>query len=96
MTYQETGSKETVPTSRLNLDDSDDEPSLRVAIVGGGPRGLYSLERILDKARQLPATHLHVTLYDSSGQPGAGKIYSTKQPEWLLMNYSSRHIDAWL
>ncbi|QDU80046.1 hypothetical protein Pla110_17680 [Polystyrenella longa] len=87
---------ETNPTQKHKDTPVGKESALKIAIVGGGPRGLYSLERLLHYARQIAPQRIRVCLYDTSGQPGAGTVYSPKQPAWLLMNYSSKNIDAWV
>ena len=59
---------------------------LDVVIVGAGPRGLSILERLLVRLGREPqegAVRIH--LFDP-GEPGAGRIWRTSQPEWFLMN----------
>lgn len=59
---------------------------LEVAIVGMGPRGLSVLERLLIRLHQQPpgrAVRIHVI---DPGEWGAGRIWRTDQPEWLMMN----------
>lgn len=59
---------------------------LEVAIVGMGPRGLSVLERLLIRLHQQPPTRavrIHVV---DPGEHGAGRIWRTDQPDWLMMN----------
>jgi len=65
-----------------------------VAIVGGGPRGLYCLERLLSEAAA-SGTELRVDVYEPSGEFGAGAVYATTQPEYLRMNFADALVDAW-
>jgi uncharacterized NAD(P)/FAD-binding protein YdhS len=67
---------------------------LRVAIVGGGPKGLYALERLLAHAAEAGAS-LDVSLFDPAERPGAGPNYAADLPEYLLMNFAAEQIDMW-
>ncbi len=67
---------------------------LRVAIVGGGPKGLYALERLLAHAAEADA-HLDVALFDPAERPGAGPNYAPDLPGYLLMNFAAEQIDMW-
>lgn len=66
----------------------------RVAIVGVGPKGLYGLERLAYHASvcQRP---LEVELFEPTGEPGAGAIYRSGQPDYLRMNFADELINAW-
>ncbi|WOF23446.1 FAD/NAD(P)-binding protein [Microbacterium betulae] len=59
--------------------------TLRIAIVGGGPRGLSVLERLCAGAARGPGLALEVLLYEP-GTPGAGRVWDPAQPRELLMN----------
>lgn len=75
---------------------------LRVAVVGGGPRGASAVERLLAVySAQRGAAHdgagspaaagpprLEITVYDPYG-PGPGKVWRTDQPRIFLMNTQS-------
>ena len=71
---------------------------MKVAIIGGGPRGLWAAEELLELARQRSAdVDLHV--YDD----GRGLAYDVTQPEEWLVNVRSSIIrtqlgkfDDWL
>lgn len=55
---------------------------MKIVIVGGGPRGLSVLERIVERSRD--EKNLKITMFDPYG-PG-GKIWRQDQPLSLLMN----------
>ncbi|WP_348760170.1 FAD/NAD(P)-binding protein [uncultured Salinisphaera sp.] len=67
----------------------------RIAIVGGGPRGLYALDCLCGWARLAPHLSLAITLYEPAARPGAGPVYDPAQPDYLLMNFAAGLIDAW-
>ncbi|UZD23573.1 FAD/NAD(P)-binding protein [Algoriphagus halophytocola] len=70
--------------------------SFKIAIIGSGPKGLYGLERALAHLncieRKLP---IEIHLFNKTDSFGAGDIYRTDQPEYLLMNYSNGYINMW-
>ncbi|MDO9410052.1 FAD/NAD(P)-binding protein [Patulibacter sp.] len=69
------------------------EPApLRVALVGLGPKGLFALERLLDRAAGAP---LDVVAYEPHPVPGAGPVYDPSQPAYLRMNNAAVHVDLW-
>jgi uncharacterized NAD(P)/FAD-binding protein YdhS len=55
---------------------------MKIVIVGGGPRGLSILERIVERSRD--EKNLKITMFDPYG-PG-GKVWRQDQPLSLLMN----------
>ena len=68
----------------------------RFAIIGGGPKGTYALERFVAAFKRHPLPEpVTVDVFESTGEFGAGQIYSGGNPDYLLMNYSSAHIDMW-
>src|SRR5688500_13707454 len=67
---------------------------LTIAIVGVGPKGLYCFERLSAHARAT-GRPLRVDLFEPSGEPGAGAVYRSGQPDWLRMNFADSQIDAW-
>ena len=70
--------------------------SMRIAIVGFGPKGLYALERLLDHAAALPPhARLEVDLFEPDPNPGAGPNYAPDQPAYLRMNFAADLIDMW-
>lgn len=69
---------------------------LRVAIVGFGPKGLYTLERLLDHAhRAKNDAQMIVDIFEPHPFPGAGPNYDPRQPDYLLMNVASDTLDMW-
>ncbi len=74
-----------------------DSGGTSIAIVGGGPRGLYCLQSLLDEIREpgSPIDHCSITVFEPASSLGAGNIYDPKQPHYLRMNFAARHIDVW-
>lgn len=67
-----------------------------LAIVGGGPRGLYCLESLARSIFDQPISHpLRVTIYEPAPTLGAGNVYEPTQPHYLRMNFAAKHINAW-
>lgn len=70
--------------------------SLNFGIVGFGPKGFYalaSLQKALEDSTSIKPAQLH--LFNSHRFFAAGPNYSPDQPEYLLINYSIEHINAW-
>src|SRR6266536_429511 len=63
-----------------------EEDPFEIAIVGMGPRGLSVLERLLANLTENPAERPVRVFVIDPGEPGAGRIWRTSQPEWFLMN----------
>ncbi|MFD5749208.1 FAD/NAD(P)-binding protein [Streptomyces sp. NPDC127033] len=58
----------------------------RIAVIGGGPRGMMVLERLVARLAEHPGP-LDVRLFlVDAVEPGAGRVYRTDQPDWFLMN----------
>ncbi|MGN6404690.1 FAD/NAD(P)-binding protein [Sinomonas sp.] len=66
--------------------------TLRVAVVGGGPRGASAVERLLANWAALgdhgDPRELEITVFDPF-EPGPGKVWRTAQPREFLMNTPS-------
>ena len=76
--------------------DRRPEP-VRLAIIGCGPKGHYALESLCTlAAQQIPPTPFDIAIYEDTCLPGAGAIYDPSQPAYLLMNFASRFVDAWV
>ena len=59
---------------------SPQEPSRCIAIIGGGPRGLWAVEELIERAR-IP---VDITVFDPY-PAGAGAVYRPQQPpQWRL------------
>ncbi|NNG36695.1 FAD/NAD(P)-binding protein [Nakamurella aerolata] len=65
---------------------------LRVAMVGGGPRGTALVQQLTGRLRgnQEDLVRVHVV---EPGEPGAGQVWATSQPTELLMNSPSGPTD---
>ena len=57
---------------------------MKIAIVGGGPRGLWACETLTQRCREYGA-HVEVDLYEP-GHPGAGSVYRSDQPDYWRLN----------
>ncbi|KGE13760.1 FAD/NAD(P)-binding protein [Sphingobacterium deserti] len=67
-----------------------------IAIVGGGPKGMYALERLLnDLTASAENDHIHILWVNESKDFGSGNNYQVDQPDYLLINYCIGNIDAW-
>ncbi len=70
--------------------------SLRVAIVGLGPKGLFALERLLDHASANRAgIPIEIDAFEPHPVPGAGPVYDPGQPDHLRMNFAAGQVDMW-
>lgn len=68
----------------------------RIAVVGGGPKALYCLERLAYQlTRSVQQTEVQITVFEPAPCPGAGTVYDPRQPHYLRMNFSAEQIDAW-
>ena len=68
---------------------------MRIAIVGCGPKGLFALERLLAHTTADPGRAIDIELFEPNPTLGAGPVYEPDQPDYLLMNFSSRRVDMW-
>jgi len=66
---------------------------IRIGIIGGGPKGLYTYLRIAHLAKKNPSVSVRVTIFEPQNKIGCGIAYNTKQPTFLLMNYCNFHIN---
>ncbi|MBD8513642.1 FAD/NAD(P)-binding protein [Photobacterium sp. CAU 1568] len=69
------------------------EKSLKVGIVGTGPRGLSILERLAARLISEPAGKVQVYLIDNY-EVGCGRIWRTTQAEHYLMNTPANEVSA--
>lgn len=72
-----------------------DHADLSVAIVGMGPRGLSVLERLLIQLTERPVAGDVLIWAIDPGEPGAGRIWRTSQPEWFMMNTAAGEVSVY-
>lgn len=60
-------------------------PRRTIAVLGGGPRGIAVVERLIANAQQLGVRELRILLVEPH-RPGGGRIWDADQPGHLLMN----------
>ncbi|MBF0598283.1 FAD/NAD(P)-binding protein [Faecalibacter rhinopitheci] len=67
-----------------------------LGIIGGGPKGMYALEELIDKIKKENCnTNIRVYWWNETTHFGSGPNYQTDQDDFLLINYCIGHIDAW-
>ncbi|MCC9311498.1 FAD/NAD(P)-binding protein [Kitasatospora sp. RB6PN24] len=71
---------------------SDDSREFSIALVGGGPRATYALERLAATIDRLDGRRLAVHVYELSGEFGAGQVHSTEQPHTSYLNRDGSRI----
>ncbi|MFD2034561.1 FAD/NAD(P)-binding protein [Belliella marina] len=77
-------------------DDSIPQTDFRVAIVGGGPRGSYAIERLASVWCNLNAgKYIDIVCFNAGVNFASGPNYLTDQPDYLLMNYHLGKVDFW-
>lgn len=70
-----------------------------IAIVGGGPKGMYGLERLVAQLNARPLADpygVEIHFFNRSPHFGCGEIYQPYQPDYLLMNYAAGNINMWI
>lgn len=69
----------------------------KIAIIGGGPKGMYGFERLAAQFNAHPVDHnIEVHVYNKSSHFGAGEIYNPKQPDYLIINNPIGDINMWI
>ncbi len=72
------------------------ESVYRIAIVGGGPKGSYAVERLASVWNAyFPAKNLDIVVFNESPYFGSGPNYQPDQPDFLLMNYPLGKVNFW-
>ncbi|QTE22544.1 FAD/NAD(P)-binding protein [Polaribacter cellanae] len=62
-----------------------------LAIIGFGPRGLYSLECLCaNLSKKKKVQHISISIFENEEDLGAGKVWNTKQPDINWINISER------
>lgn len=70
------------------------ESNFRVGIIGGGPKGAYSIERLASVWNSYgQAKFLDIVCFNKTADFASGPNYRTDQPDFLLMNYSLGNVD---
>ncbi|UQU63862.1 FAD/NAD(P)-binding protein [Couchioplanes caeruleus] len=65
----------------------------RLAIVGGGPRATYALERLAATVDRLgPGERLEIRVYERTGEFGAGAVHSARQARTSFLNRTSEQV----
>ena len=75
----------------MRVNHTDKTSNTRLAIVGGGPRGLSALESVYGTlaAKGNPKS-LHTLFFESGKFAGAGQVYDLEQPDTNWLNVSER------
>lgn len=69
----------------------------KIAIIGGGPKGMYGFERLLAEINSSDDQEpLEIHIFNENEHFGSGNNYSIDQPEYLLINYSIGNINMWI
>ncbi|GEO28050.1 hypothetical protein AAC03nite_38350 [Alicyclobacillus acidoterrestris] len=68
--------------------------SLRISIIGSGPRGMSVLERLAARLIELDNQEKVEIFLIDEGHIGTGRIWSIEQSPWLLMNTVAQEISA--
>jgi hypothetical protein len=74
-------------------DERGSSSTHRLAVVGGGPRATYALERISAAIDTIhPRESLEVRVFERSGQFGAGEAHSPQQPVTSYLNRTTEQV----
>lgn len=82
-------------TSNDNVIPKQATRTLRLAIIGCGPRGLQCLEAASRNLSPETLANLEISVYEPCRTLGAGCVYDPRQPHVLRMNFASQHVDFW-
>lgn len=80
----------------MQIQTGEEKIIRKVAIIGGGPKGIYGFERLTAWLKAKPPferTEIHI--YNKTGSFGSGENYRPEQPPWLLMNNPAGEINMW-
>lgn len=69
----------------------------KIAIIGGGPKGMYGFERLAAQFKANPPSgQVEIHAYNRSDSFGAGENYHTGQPPYLLINNPIGDVNMWI
>ncbi|MFE4516756.1 FAD/NAD(P)-binding protein [Kitasatospora sp. NPDC056783] len=63
-----------------------------LAVVGGGPRATYALERLSATIGRLDGRRLAIHVFELSGEFGSGQVYSVNQPHTSYLNRAAHQV----
>lgn len=73
-----------------------DSSVFRVGIIGGGPKGLFALDNLLNSlASQHVEEEIQIFWFNSDINFGCGPNFDPNQPDYLLINTCIGQVDAW-
>lgn len=90
--------QETISNTKI-LDDyisrsiSVSTKAISIAIIGGGPKGMYALERLLSEL-QACEIECEIHWFNEDLFFGCGPNFRTTQPEYLLINFSIGNVNV--
>lgn len=65
----------------------------QIAIIGAGPRGLSALENLFFQLSKMGKEHeVVVSIFETTKNPGSGKIWNAQQPRTNWLNISERRL----
>lgn len=80
-----------------NSTTGEDKNTRKIAIVGGGPKGMYGFERLSGQFEAFPPKiQVEIHVYNRADHFGAGDIYHPAQPPYLLTNNAVGDINIWI
>lgn len=72
-------------------------PEVHIAIVGGGPKGIYGLERLVAQVKSTGLSlPIKIHIFNRTTHFAAGEVYNPEQPGYLKMNLCKWDIDMWM
>ncbi len=68
-----------------------------VAVIGGGPKSLYALERLTAELKAAPSKKIiEIHIFNKTPNFGSGEIYAPEQPDYLMINFCIGNINMWI
>ncbi|MFN3997353.1 FAD/NAD(P)-binding protein [Algoriphagus sp.] len=79
-----------------SLPDFADKSIFRTGIIGGGPKGLYALDTLLNSLATVDLEEaIEIYWFNEGTNFGCGPNFDPHQPDYLLINTCIGQIDAW-